>query len=576
VLADVLFGLACVVAVVVLLYLGRYSTFFNDEWTFVVERSDWSLDSLMRPHNEHWSLTLALVYNALLSTVGLRTYLPYLLVLMLTHVAVASALFVLLRRHNGQIPALAGGTLMLFLGTGEDNLFWAFQMGFVGAAAAGAWAIVLLLTRASRRAEIGAAALLVVAVATNGTGLFFLAGIAAALIIDPVRRRQLWVVVPAAAVYMVWYLLLGSSAIGSLTLARLQDVPAYVVAGASYSIGRLSGWGEHVGLVLFVAMVMATAWHVSGTRRIRAAAVAGLIGLLAQLVLTGLVRAHLGVVQATSSRYVYVAAVLLLIAASGWIGSRFAELRVRPLVVLAAVLALALGGNLSALPSGRDAYLQRADATRAAISLIQRYGGSPAVSLEAGLYPIPGKRGLGEIQQTFGLPTEDAILPDAAPPSPMLMDIQLYALVADAFTTTSATAMPTSVSEPDVVASTDVSIATASPCIELRIVGNDPHILLRVPGGSALGIEVDQFGEGQAFLALHDSPAEANSKPVALSPESVNVINVPDVGDPRPWIVRFDPPAAAGTTRVCVVAGSDGSAAAVTAPRRGAPSGGPG
>ena len=201
-IADVVFGIACVLAVGVLVYLSRYSTFIGDEWTFIVHRRGWSLDALMYPHNEHWTFTLALVYKTLFATVGLRSYLPYLLVLWATHVAVCSAVYVLMRHHNGQVPALAGGVLMLFLGSGSDNLYWAFQIAFVGATAAGAWAIVLLLTRASRGAEATAAALLVVSVATSGVGLFFLAATAAMLAIVPHRRRRLWVVAPAIIAYV--------------------------------------------------------------------------------------------------------------------------------------------------------------------------------------------------------------------------------------------------------------------------------------------------------------------------------------------------------------------------------------
>lgn len=561
-LGDLLFVVACVVAVAVLLYLGRYTTFFNDEWSFIVDRSTWSFDALMRPHNEHWALTPGIVYNVLFSTVGLRSYLPYLLLLMVTHVAAASAIYVLLRHHNGQLPALAGGTLMLFLGTGEDNLFWAFQMAFVGAAAAGAWGIVLLIISESLRAAVTAAALLLTAVATQGTGLFFLVATAVMLMLDPVRRHRLWVVVPAVVAYLAWYVALGSSAIDAhrdpFTLAGLQQVPAYVVTGASYAIGRLSGWGEQVGLVLFVLMGFATAWHVSGSRQIRSAAVAGFTGLIAQLVLTGLVRAQLGVTQATSSRYVYIASMLLLIAAAGWIGSRFAELRFRPVLVLGAVFALALGANLSALPSGRDAYVERAQATRASIIVIDRYGGSPAVPVEAGLFPIPGKERLDEIRDRLGLPLSDAILPDAPPPHPSLIDAHLYALVAGRFTDSVANELPPTVQEPLVEASTDVTVSVGSGCIELAVVGPDPQLHLLVAGGNALAIERDQFGEVQVYLALNAPPNEASSRHVAVVPGTVHLIEVPDVGEERPWTVRIDPPGDAGSTRVCVVAGSDG------------------
>jgi hypothetical protein len=560
-LGDVLFAVACVVAVGLLLYMNRYATFFNDEWSFILDRRAWTLDAFMRPHNEHWALMPAIVYKVLFATIGLHSYLPYLLVLMAIHVAASTAVYVLMRHRNGQTPALAAGTLMLFLGTGADNLFWAFQIGFVGAAAAGAWAIVLLVTRSSLRAEIGAAALLVVAVATQGTALFFLAATGVMLALDPARWRRLWVVVPATVAFGIWYLAFGSSAIAAhrdpFTLAGLQQVPAYVVAGASHAIGRLTGWGEQVGLVLFVGLGFATAMHVSGRRLLRPAAVAGFVGLIAQFALTGAVRAQLGVTQATSSRYVYVAAILILIAGSGWIGSRFAELRFRPLAVLAAVFVLALGANLSALPAERDAYRLRADATRASIMVIERYGGSPAVPEETGLFPVPPRHWLNEIDAQLGLPLTDALLPDAPPPHPSIVDAQLYQLVINAFTSTTTGEMPPTVMDVAVATSTDVTVTVAAHCIELSVVGPEPQVALRVPGGSALAVEREQFGEVLGYLALNAPPVGASSKIFPVTPGTVQLIGIPDIGETRPWTVRLDPPIDGVVTRVCVVAGSD-------------------
>jgi hypothetical protein len=559
--SDLLFILACAVAVCLLLYLNRYSTFFHDEWSFILDRRAWSLEAFMRPHNEHWALMPAIVYKVLFATVGLHSYLPYLAVLMAVHVAASSAVYVLVRRHNGQVPALAAGTLMLFLGTGEDNLFWAFQMGFVGAAAAGAWAIVLLVTRSSLRAEVGAALLLVVAVATQGTSLFFVAATVAMLALDTGRWRRLWVVVPATVAFGAWYVAFGSSAISAhrdpLTLAGLQQVPTYVVTGASYAIGRLTGWGEQVGLVLFVGLGFATAVHISGRRPLRSAAVAGFAGLLAQFALTGMVRAQLGVTQATSSRYVYIAAILILVATSGWIGTRFAELRLRPLAVLGAVFVLALGANLSVLPQGRDAYRLRADATRASIIVIDRYAGSPAVPDEANLFPIPAKHWLDEIEAQLGLPLDDALLPDAPPPHPSIVDAELFQLVAESFAPMTAGGTRPTMTDPMVETSSDVTISVATPCIELRVVGADPQVTLSVPGGSTLAIEREQFGEVQAYLALKAPPVENNSRTFPIAPGDLQFVNVPDIDDTRPWIVRIDPPTDGAMTRLCVIAPSD-------------------
>ena len=56
---------------------------------------------------------------------------------MMLHVISAAGLLVLLRRHIPAAGAMAATVLFLFLGSGFDNLLWAFQIGFVGSVAFG-------------------------------------------------------------------------------------------------------------------------------------------------------------------------------------------------------------------------------------------------------------------------------------------------------------------------------------------------------------------------------------------------------------------------------------------------------
>ncbi len=554
--ADFVFAAMCLAAVALLLHLSRNGTFFGDEWTFIDLRSDWSLRHLMLPHNEHWALVPLLIYNTLFSTVGLGSYLPYQLVLMAAHVAAASAIYTLLRAQNGALPALGGAAILLFLGTGYENLFWPFQIGFVGTAAAGAWAIVLTFVNPSRRRQIVATLLLVVAVATQGPGLFFVAGIMVALTLDADRRRDLWIVAPAVVVYGLWYVTLGVEGIDShrdpFTIDAVRQLPDYVITGISNAIGQVMGLGEQVGLVMLVALALGTAWHVVGRAPIRSTAVAGFAGLLAQFTLTGLVRAQLGSSQATSPRYVYIAAILLLIVASGWIGRRFAGFRFRSSVVLAVVVLISLGTNLVALRDGRDIFENWWGRTRASVMVIQQYGGTPAVSEEKGIFPIPGQRRLAELESRFGL----SVLADAAPIPLTAIDEALYALVADLFTIDAVGAMPPAAERADVDGSSGVIVSQASLCISIRATGADPQVAVLVPGGMALAVEPDTGGQAQVFLALTANYLEARSRRFGVEPGNVYTIGAPDIHEPRPWKLRFDPPTDAQATRICVVEGA--------------------
>ena len=58
---DVLFVMACLVALVSWLAMSAGQTFMIDEWEFVMNAHDWSFDRLNEPLNGHWSLGLALM-----------------------------------------------------------------------------------------------------------------------------------------------------------------------------------------------------------------------------------------------------------------------------------------------------------------------------------------------------------------------------------------------------------------------------------------------------------------------------------------------------------------------------------
>src|SRR5687768_14723889 len=202
-------------AAVVLLLAGRGITFGADDWAFVGQREGWDLATFMRPHNEHWSAVPVLAYKLLLATVGLRTYMPYQLVAVLLHLAVAAAAFQLIRREAGAPLALCGAGLFLLLGYGGENMVWGFQMGWNAAMAAGAWALVLATddprdVRFDRRL-VAAAILLIVAVASSGVGLVFIPVIGVAILLTSGPPKRLLVLAPATAVYLLWYLAFGSS-----------------------------------------------------------------------------------------------------------------------------------------------------------------------------------------------------------------------------------------------------------------------------------------------------------------------------------------------------------------------------
>jgi hypothetical protein len=259
--------------------------------------------------------------------------------------------------------------------------------------------------------------------------------------------------------------------------------------------------------------------------------------------------------QATESRYVYVAAVLLLITTSGWIGRRFATLQLRSVAVLALFVMAALGSNLIALRDGGRIFQDFWVHTRAALIVTDRYGGSPAVSEDEAIFPLVGQRRLSELRSTLGWSVDDAILPEAPAPSPTLIDAQLYRLVSEHFVVESGPSMPMAVERPRVDGSMDARVSRDSGCLSVWGTGADPQIGFLIDGGLAIAAETDRDGDAQAFVALFGPYVEERSQRFEMLSGLVYTIRAPDIGEERPWKLRLDPPADGQATRICVVEG---------------------
>src|SRR6266581_4208963 len=126
------------------LVLTSYKIFFFDEWDFVVLDRRWDISVLLSPHNEHWSTIPILVWKVLFVAVGLSSHIPYEATALIVHLMAAYLLFQLIRRRSGDLPALAAALTLLLLGSGAENIVWAFQLAWVGSVAFGLGAMLLL------------------------------------------------------------------------------------------------------------------------------------------------------------------------------------------------------------------------------------------------------------------------------------------------------------------------------------------------------------------------------------------------------------------------------------------------
>jgi hypothetical protein len=313
--ARVIVAAAAILGALAILALTHNFNFYFDEWDFILGAPDWSWTSYLQPHNEHPVMLPRLAYTALLNTVGMRAYWPYMALLLLLHGINVVLVFELIRRRSGDLIAIAAAALLLFLGAGWENLLWAFQITFVGSVACGLGAFLVLDRRRGRASMPAVTALTAASVMFSGVGLFFVAGVAAYLLAGKDRRRDLLWLVPLAAAILIWYVAFGRSGTPANpppTAKNLLLAPVYLVWGLGEGAAGLFGEGGWWGPVALLAAAAAVAW--SWRRRRPDPFVIGTAAALVSLYfVTGLSRAQFGYQQSGAGRYVYEGAVLWLL-----------------------------------------------------------------------------------------------------------------------------------------------------------------------------------------------------------------------------------------------------------------------
>jgi hypothetical protein len=290
------------------MYLGRFLWFYYDEWDIVGNHHL----PLLQPHNEHWSTLPYLVYSGLYPVFGLRSYLPYLAVVLLLHVAAAHQLWRLMRKAGvGDWMATAATMVFLVIGAGAENLVWAWQMGFVGSLCFGLVAVNLTVERDLRPVRFPIIWLaLVASMMCSDIGLAMLAGAA----ITAFLARSFWaalvtLVVPVL-VFGAWYSHYGIAPVGgAYARPNAANVARFVWAGLAGAIDGGAGL-KYLGGATLVLVAM---WAIVLLRRREApAAVGTFASAFLLMTLIGVSRLQFGVASALSPRYIYLVFALVL------------------------------------------------------------------------------------------------------------------------------------------------------------------------------------------------------------------------------------------------------------------------
>jgi hypothetical protein len=360
--AFVVFALAMVP---LLVRWGDRWWFWADDWDFLATRTGGNLGDLFRAHYQHWVTLPVLAYRLLWVLFGIRTYVPYQLLVIALHLTAAGLLRAVMRRAGVRpwMATLVAGVFVLF-GAGAENIVVAFQITFVGALVFGLAQLLL----ADHDGPVGprdALALLagLAGLMCSGVAIGMVLIVGLAMLVRRGWRIALLQTVPLAVAYAVWALVgpEGQAAGGYRSQTPLQVVK-FVGIGVGSAFGRLAQV-PFLGFVLAAVLVagLVIAIRRGGLRAVRgplAIPLALLAGAFLFLLVTGLVRSGqaaalagtrgTGPERARQSRYVYLVAALALPAlaiAADTLARRWRALTI-PIVVL---LLLGVPGNVEDL-----------------------------------------------------------------------------------------------------------------------------------------------------------------------------------------------------------------------------------
>lgn len=400
---------------VFLLKLDHWGWFWYDDWDFVQDRGlVHSQLGLWAPHNDHWSTLPILAYRALLTTFGMRSYVPFLILLAVLHLTLAHVLWRMsLRVGASPLMATALVTVFAFLGAGSQNMVWAFQIGFVGSVLFGwLWIWATDHDGGFGRRDVAGWALGLASLMCSGIGVPMLMAVAVAVALRRGLRAAALAVSAPVAAFGVWYVLYGRLAARAAPIDKstVLAIGTYTFDGIENAFSTTVGFAG-AGAVLAVLLVYGLLRRDRGAGPSDAIARAGTAGVVLAYAFIGIGRSGLGVAEVDRTRYVYIAIALVLPAAALLLTACFRPAR-GPLLAFGLIIAVVFAVNVNALVIAAHASTARVLPAKqqilAAYDLANDgsfvFPGAPAVSYAG---PAPSIAGLRQFRRSGWLGPPD-------------------------------------------------------------------------------------------------------------------------------------------------------------------------
>jgi len=417
-----------------LFYLTRGTTFWTDEWVWILHRRENTVAAFLQPHNEHLSLVPVMLYKLMFATAGLTHYVPYRLMVIAAHLGCVVLVFVYAGRRVGQPLALLASSLILFLGPAWQDILWPFQIAWLLSLTAGFGAL-LMLDRQDRKGDIAASCLLGVSLASSGVGLAILLGLVVEVGFARRRWRDGWIVAAPLVLYAAWWLAYqntnGSTASVTFHHQLGLEIAFFAHAAASATsalVGLAASDAEALrwGRLLLAAAVVALAWRLVRLGRVPPRVITLMTILIAFWGSTAVSRAGLvfgghEYTVAGASRYLYVGGLFIVLLAIELTRDTSPPRWATP--ALYAVTIAAVISNLGVFRTNAQYLRTQAQLARSDLGAFEigrplvgpgyisgSFPGYPLVLLDAGLY-YAAARDLGSPAAS---PLQIAALPEVA------------------------------------------------------------------------------------------------------------------------------------------------------------------